>query len=88
MNWAEIEERWDWFAPQLQARWGRLTEADLTAARDGRDALLARVLDRYGIATDIAARHVDDWINSASIVAPVIPRPLQALSDAAASMHP
>jgi hypothetical protein len=66
MNWTEIETHWDRYAPQIHNRWGRLTEHDVDSARASREALLDRVLKRYGIAPDLAARHVDDWINSAS----------------------
>lgn len=66
MIWADIEMNWDAFAPQLQDRWGRLTDNDLNAARRGRDELLNCVMKRYRIDPESAARHVDDWINSAS----------------------
>lgn len=66
MNWAEIETHWDAFAPQLQARWGRLTDDDLIAAREGADKLLSCVIERYRIDHEVAKRHVDDWINSTS----------------------
>ncbi len=66
MTWADIETNWDVFAPQVQDRWGRLSEDDLKLARRGRDDLLSCVMRRYRIDPEIAARHVDDWINSAS----------------------
>ena len=66
MTWADIETNWDAFAPQLQDRWGRLTDDDLKVARRGRDELLNCVMKRYRIDAEIAERHVDDWINSAS----------------------
>jgi uncharacterized protein YjbJ (UPF0337 family) len=66
MNWAKIETNWDAFAPQLQERWGRLTDDDLITARGGADKLLSCVLKRYRIDPETAQRHVDDWINSAS----------------------
>ena len=66
MSWTEIETNWDAFALQLQERWGRLTDDDLIAAREGADKLLSCVLKRYRIDPETAQRHVDDWINSAS----------------------
>ncbi len=66
MTWADIETNWDAFAPQLQERWGRLTDRDLIGARAGRDELVNCVIKRYRIDAEIAKRHVDDWINSAS----------------------
>ena len=66
MSWTEIETNWDAFAPQLQERWGRLTNDDLIAAREGADQLLSCVLKRYRMDPEVAQRHVDDWIKSAS----------------------
>ena len=66
MSWTEIETNWDAFAPQLQERWGRLTDDDLIAAREGADKLLSCVLKRYRIDPEVAQRHVCDWIKSAS----------------------
>ena len=78
MNWAEIEANWDAFAPQLQERWGRLTDDDLIAAREGADKLLSCVIKRYRIDHEVAKRHVDDWINSAADLSIIVTR---------ASMH-
>ena len=70
MNWTQIEAHWDELAPQLQERWGRFTDEDINTARAGRDELVRCVLTRYGIDPEIAERHVDDWLNSASIPLP------------------
>lgn len=82
MSWTDIETHWDKFAPQMQNRWGRLTEDDVTAAKTGRDALLDRVVKRYGIAPNVAERHVDDWINCASYCATLTARSRRAPPDA------
>lgn len=66
MNWTEIEAHWDRLGPQLQDRWGRFTDEDIERARAGRDALLDCVLKRYGIAKELAERHVDAWLASSS----------------------
>jgi len=65
MAWTDIETNWEAFAPQLRDRWGRLSDDDLKLARRG-DDLLSCVMRRYRIDPGMAARHVDDWINSAS----------------------
>jgi uncharacterized protein YjbJ (UPF0337 family) len=79
MTWAEIETNWDTFAPQLQERWGRLTDDDLIAAREGADKLLNCVLKRYRIDSNVAKRHVDDWINSASELSIIATRGMQPM---------
>jgi uncharacterized protein YjbJ (UPF0337 family) len=79
MTWAEIEANWDAFAPQLQERWGRLTNDDLVAAREGADELLSCILKRYRIDSNVAKRHVDDWINSASELSSVGARGAQTM---------
>ena len=82
MTWADIEINWDAFGPQLQGRWGRLTDDDLKLARRGRDDLLSCVLRRYRIDPEIAAQHVDDWINSAGAFSAISrPARIGALED-------
>ncbi|MBK6704109.1 MAG: hypothetical protein IPG56_10415 [Caulobacteraceae bacterium] len=66
MDWATIQAHWDTFGPQLLDRWGRLTDEDIRAARAGRDDLVHRILKCYRIEPELARRHVDDWIKSAS----------------------
>lgn len=65
MEWAEIKAHWDAFRPELQNRWGRLSDEDLCIAPADRDGLVRCVIQRYGIDPEIAQRHVSDWLHSA-----------------------
>lgn len=65
MEWAHIKAEWDLYANQAADRWGRLTDEDLTLARDGRNQLVDCVLKRYKIERPLAETHVDAWIKSA-----------------------
>ena len=85
MTWAEIETNWDTFAPQLQDRWGRLTNDDLIDAREGRDQLLRCIHKRYRIDTQTAERHVDDWINSVSELSVMVAHPRDGRVEAGAA---
>jgi uncharacterized protein YjbJ (UPF0337 family) len=61
MNRDRIEGNWKQFRGQLQERWGRFT-GDANRERAGmRDRLEGRVLERYGISKEQAARELEDF---------------------------
>ncbi|MCC6793801.1 MAG: CsbD family protein [Candidatus Hydrogenedentes bacterium] len=64
MNWDKIEGNWKQFAGDLKARWGKLTDDDLTVIAGKRDQLAGKLQERYGYAKDRAERELDDFIQS------------------------
>jgi uncharacterized protein YjbJ (UPF0337 family) len=64
VNWDQIAGNWKQFAGSAKARWGKLTDDDLTVVEGRRDELIGRLQERYGYAKDEAEREVDDWLRS------------------------
>jgi uncharacterized protein YjbJ (UPF0337 family) len=63
MNWTQIEGKWDQVKGRAQQQWGDLTDDDLARARGGRDELVGRIKERYGLAKEEAERQVDRWMD-------------------------
>ena len=61
MNWDQIKGKWTQFKGKAKEQWGDLTDDDLDRAEGGRDQLVGRIQERYGIAKEEAERQVDDW---------------------------
>jgi uncharacterized protein YjbJ (UPF0337 family) len=62
MSWDRIEGNWKQFMGRVKARWGKLTDDDLTAVQGKREQLAGKIQERYGIAQDEANRQLDDWM--------------------------
>lgn len=63
MNWDTIAGRWAQLTGDVKARWGLLTDDDLTAASGHKDKLVGIIQERYGILKDDASRQVDSWLS-------------------------
>ena len=61
MNWDQIAGKWKQFKGSAKQQWGDLTDDDLTVAEGGRDKLVGRVQERYGVAKEEAEHQVDRW---------------------------
>lgn len=64
MNWDQIEGQWKQFKGEVKAKWGKLTDDDLTAISGRKDQLVGRIQERYGIQKDDAERQVQEWHDS------------------------
>jgi uncharacterized protein YjbJ (UPF0337 family) len=64
MNWDQIAGKWKQVKGSAKQQWGELTEDDLTIAEGGRDKLVGRIQERYGLAKDEVERQVDHWTSS------------------------
>ncbi|GMV69542.1 MAG: hypothetical protein AMXMBFR76_19810 [Pseudomonadota bacterium] len=54
MNEDRIQGKWKQIKGQLKAKWGELTDDDLSYAEGNRDYLLGKIQERYGLAKDRA----------------------------------
>lgn len=63
MTWFEIEEQWSDLAGQAQAKWRKLSDADLAHVGGNRDRLIGKLEERYGLDANDGASHVDDWVS-------------------------
>jgi uncharacterized protein YjbJ (UPF0337 family) len=61
MNWERIEGNWKQFTGRVKAKWGKLTEDDLTVINGKEEQLVGRIQERYGIAKDEAQKQVNSW---------------------------
>jgi len=61
MNEDVIKGQWKPLKGKLKAKWGKLTDDDLTRAEGNAEYLSGRVQERYGIARDEADRQIKDF---------------------------
>jgi uncharacterized protein YjbJ (UPF0337 family) len=64
MNWDEIEGKWKELKGKTKAKWGKLTDDDLTVINGKREELVGKVQQRYGIAKDEAERQADEFVKT------------------------
>jgi uncharacterized protein YjbJ (UPF0337 family) len=63
MNWEEVSVEWARLESALKAKWGKLTDADLTALGDKRDLLVSALERHYGIQRKHAELQLDRWVS-------------------------
>jgi uncharacterized protein YjbJ (UPF0337 family) len=61
MNWDQIKGNWKQFQGKVKAKWGQLTDDELTQIAGQRDQLVGKVQERYGYAKEQAEREVEDF---------------------------
>jgi uncharacterized protein YjbJ (UPF0337 family) len=64
MDWNRVEGNWKQFAGKVKAKWGKLTDDDLTTINGRREQLEGKIQERYGVAKDQARKEIDDWFAS------------------------
>jgi uncharacterized protein YjbJ (UPF0337 family) len=64
MDWKHIEDDWHRVKSKVQERWGHLTDDDLEQVDGNRDALNAKIQDRYGLKEEHARLQLDEWFNN------------------------
>jgi uncharacterized protein YjbJ (UPF0337 family) len=64
MNWDQVKGSWKQFTGKVKAKWGKLTDDDLTVVAGKRDEFLGKIQERYGYAKDQAEREVDDFLRT------------------------
>jgi len=64
MNWDQIQGNWKQFTGKVKAKWGKLTDDDLTTLSGKRDELAGILQERYGYAKDRAEKELDEFSTS------------------------
>jgi len=59
--WDKVAGKWKQLSGDVRAKWGNLTDDDLTQISGEREKLVGKIQERYGIAKDEANRQVDEW---------------------------
>jgi len=65
MNWDIVKGKWKQTFGSAKAKWGKLTDDELTEIAGERDKLVGKVQEKYGLAKDEAEKQVDDWAGKA-----------------------
>lgn len=64
MNWDQIEGKWKEFTGHAKAKWGDLSDDEMTEIDGNREALEGKIQAKYGKTKEEAKKEVDDFINS------------------------
>lgn len=64
MNWDQVQGSWKQIQGQVKAKWGKLTDDDLTVVAGKRDQLAGMLQQKYGLAKDSAEKQLDEFIKS------------------------
>tara|TARA_R110002051_G_scaffold1008_1_gene4872 strand:+ start:5583 stop:5780 length:198 start_codon:yes stop_codon:yes gene_type:complete len=63
MNWDQVEGKWKQMTGNLKAKWGDLTDDDLTEVAGDRQALEGKIQAKYGKSKEQAKEEVDQFLN-------------------------
>ena len=64
MNSTQIKGNWLELKGNIQKRWGKLTDDDLTIIEGEMDELRGRIMQRYGLAKEQAQKQLDDFLKT------------------------
>jgi uncharacterized protein YjbJ (UPF0337 family) len=64
MNWDVLKGQWKQMTGKLKAKWGKLTDDDLTTIGGKKDEFLGKLQERYGYQKDQAEKEVDEFLHS------------------------
>lgn len=62
MNWDQIKGNWKQMQGKARARWGELTDDDLSRVEGNREQLEGMIQEKYGKSKEEAQREVDNWM--------------------------
>lgn len=65
MNWNQVEGQWNQLKGEVKAKWGKLTDDDLTTIGGKKDQLVGKLQQHYGLMKDEAEKQLDAWIATA-----------------------
>jgi uncharacterized protein YjbJ (UPF0337 family) len=65
VNWNQIEGQWNQLKGEVKAKWGKLTDDDLTTIGGKKDQLVGKLQEHYGLMKDDAEKQLDAWIANA-----------------------
>jgi len=61
MDWNIIEGKWKELKGNAREQWGKLTDDELEEVGGKKDRLVGKLQQKYGYASDEAARRADEW---------------------------
>jgi len=60
MNKDTVQGNWKQLSGKIKAKWGKLTDDDLTRAEGNREHLLGKLQEHYGLAKDKADQNLKE----------------------------
>ncbi|WP_458792826.1 CsbD family protein [Yoonia sp. MH D7] len=63
MNWDQVEGKWKEMTGNIKAKWGDLTDDELTEVAGNREALEGKIQSKYGKSKEQAKDEVDQFLN-------------------------
>ncbi|MDP3510339.1 MAG: CsbD family protein [Candidatus Melainabacteria bacterium] len=64
MNMDQIKGDWKQLQGKVKAKWGKLTDDDMTVIEGKRDELAGKIQERYGMAKEAAQCELDEFCKS------------------------
>jgi uncharacterized protein YjbJ (UPF0337 family) len=64
LDWNRVAGSWKQLEGKVKAKWGLLTDDDLTTIKGSRELLEGKIQERYGIAKDEARKQIDEYFAS------------------------
>ncbi len=64
MNWDQVQGNWQQLKGRVKARWGKLTDNDLTVINGKRQELLGILQQRYGDTKEALEKELDDFCST------------------------
>lgn len=61
MNMDQIKGDWKQLQGKVKAKWGKLTDDDMTVIEGKRDELAGKIQERYGMAKEAAEKELDEF---------------------------
>lgn len=63
MNWDRIAGNWNQFRGKVREKWGFLTDDELEVIAGKREALVGKIVERYGLTKDRAEQAVEQFLS-------------------------
>ena len=64
MNMDQLKGDWKQLQGKVKAKWGKLTDDDMTVIEGKRDELAGKIQERYGMAKEAAQSELDEFCKS------------------------
>lgn len=64
MNWDQVKGGWKEMTGNVKAKWGELTDDEVTEINGDREALEGKLQSKYGKTKEEAKAEVDDFLSS------------------------
>jgi uncharacterized protein YjbJ (UPF0337 family) len=65
MNWDVLKGQWKQMTGKVKAKWGKLTDDDLTLISGKKDELVGKLQERYGYNKAQAEKEAEDFLRTA-----------------------